>query len=145
MGSSNANIIHYSKETDEELDYSFVGTICFHTEQDAVNWVIDTGPTNHMTSLPNCLFNSKSNYDNCYSKLPNGTQVLIPNIGDLQLCNDLILKDTLVVPTFKYNLLCMSKLCKDNNCVAIFHDKICLIQDCATRKLKGVSEHRGRL
>ena len=52
-------------------------------------------------------------------------------MGDVQLCNDLILKEILVVPAFKYNLLSISKLCKDSNCVAIFHDEICLLQDCA--------------
>lgn len=112
--------VSHSEETDEELDYSFVGTaICFHAEQDVVNWIIDTGATDHTTSLPNCLVKSKSNDDNFCIKLSNGTQVPINHIGDVQLCNDLILK---VVPAFKYNLLPVSKLCKDNNCVAIFHD-----------------------
>ena len=33
----------------------------------------------------------------------------------------------------------------DSNCVAIFHDEICVIQECATRQLKGLGEHRDGL
>ena len=46
----------------------------------------------------------------------------------MHLSNGLILRDTLVVPDFKYNLLSVSKLCKDDACIVIFHDEICLIQ-----------------
>jgi len=70
---------------------------------------------------------------------------LITHVGDVQLCNDLTLKGTLVVPAFKYNLLLVSKLCRENKCMAIFHDEVSLIQDCATRKIKGVGEHRDGL
>ncbi|KAJ8424274.1 hypothetical protein Cgig2_004696 [Carnegiea gigantea] len=62
--------------------------------------------------------------------------------GNVHLCNGLVLKNTLVVPTFKYNLLSVSKLCKDNNCLAIFHEEICLFQDCATWKVKRVGALR---
>jgi len=128
---SNISTVSQSGEIGEELDYSFTGTaISFHVVQDAVNWVIDIGPIDHITSFPDYLIKSKSNVDNFCIRLLNRTQMLI-TLGDVQLCNDLILKDTLVVLAFKYNLLSMCKLCKDNNCVAIFYDEICLIQDCA--------------
>ncbi|KAJ8431285.1 hypothetical protein Cgig2_014331 [Carnegiea gigantea] len=107
---SNISIVSHLGETGEELYYNF---------------------TDHMTSFPNYLIKSTSNVDNFYIRLPNRTQMPI-TLRDVQLCNDLILKDTLVVPAFKCNLLSTSKLCKDNNCIVIFHDEICLIQDCAT-------------
>ena len=137
---------HSEQETDEELDYNFAGTaICFHTEHETEHWVIDTGATDHMTSSSKCLSNIKNNEVRCCIKLPNGSQVPITHVGDVQLCNDLVLKEATVVPAFKYNLLSVSKLCKDSNCIAIFHDEICLIQDYATRQLKGIGEHRDGL
>jgi len=78
-------------------------------------------------------------------KLPNGTQVPITHIGDVHPCNNLTLKDTLVVPAFKYNLLSVSKLYKDNNCITIFHDEVCETQDYSTRKVKGIGEPRDGL
>lgn len=98
-----------------------------------------------MTSSSKCLPNIKSSEGRCCIKLPNGIQVPITHVGDVQLCNDLVLKEAMVVPTFEYNLLLVSKLCKDSNCAAIFRDQICLIQDYATRQFKGISEHKDGL
>ena len=107
--------------------------------------MIDTGATDHMTFVSSCLSNVKKTNPNCGIKLPNGSQVPITHVGDMLLCNNLVLKDTLVVPEFRYNLLSMRKLCKDSNCIAIFHDEVCLLQDYATRQLKGLGEHRDGL
>jgi len=120
-----------STKTDEELDYNFVGTaICLHAEQKDVVWVINTGATDHMISLSHCLttvtYTHHGTTGYCI-KLPNGSQEPVTHIGDVKLCNGLVLKDTMVVPDFKYNLLSVHKLCKDNNCIAIFHDEVCLI------------------
>uniref|UniRef100_A0A7C9CXZ8 Retrovirus-related Pol polyprotein from transposon TNT 1-94-like beta-barrel domain-containing protein n=1 Tax=Opuntia streptacantha TaxID=393608 RepID=A0A7C9CXZ8_OPUST len=139
------------EDTDEELDYNFAGTataICLHAEQKEVDWVIDTGATDHMTSVSTRLFtvtHKQTSLPNYYIKLPNGSQAPVTQIGDIQLCNGLTLKSTMVVPDFKYNLLSVNKLCKDNHCVAIFHPEICLLQDCATQQLKGIGEPRGGL
>jgi len=49
--SNGSSIGNPSEDTDEELDYSFAGiAICFHAEQECIDWVIDTGATDHMTS-----------------------------------------------------------------------------------------------
>lgn len=138
--------VSHSEERDEELDYSFAGTaLCFHAVQEGVNWVIDTGATDHMTSLPDYLHKAKNNDLSYCIKLPNGSKVPITQVGDVKLSNGLILRDILVVPEFKYNLLSVSKMCKDDDCIVVFHDEICLIQDYATRKLRGIGEYRGGL
>ena len=68
----------------------------------------------------------KNNKVECCIKLPDGTQVPIVYVGDVQLCDELVLKETLVVLAFKYNMLSMSKLSKDNNCTTVFHEEVCL-------------------
>ena len=82
---------------------------------------------------------------NCCIKLPNGNQLPTDQVGDVQLSNDLVLHNTLVVPDFKYNLMSVSKLCKDNKCLAVFGEDLCLLQDCAIRQLKGIGECRDGL
>jgi len=122
--------MRHSEDTDEKIDYSFVGVAaCLHVDYEHVNWVIDTGATDHMTSLSSCLSKMRENGNNCCIKLPNGDQVFVAQIGDVHLSNDLTLVDTLVVPEFHYNLMSVSKLCRDSKCLAIFGDTYCLLQD----------------
>jgi len=103
--SSNSSSVSHSEETDEEIDYGFAGiAVCFHAEKEAINWVIDTGVTDHITSLPKYLHEITSNNAKSYINLPNGTQVLITNDGNVYLYNGLVLKETLVVLTF--NTIC---------------------------------------
>jgi len=133
----------HTEDTVEEIDYNFAGiAICLHAEHESVNWVIDTGATYDMTSLSSCLFKIRNNGANCCIKLRNGNQVPITHVGDVQLSNDLTLNVTLVVPNFKYNLLSVSKLCRDSKCVDVFCYEICLLQNYATRKVKGLAEDR---
>ncbi|KAJ8443288.1 hypothetical protein Cgig2_015766 [Carnegiea gigantea] len=142
----NSSSVNHSEETDEEIDHSFIGiAVCFHAEKEAIDWVIDTGATHHFTSLLKYFHEITSNNAKSCINLPNGTQVPITYDGNVYMCNGLVLKETLVVPTFKYNLLLVSKLCKDNNCMAISHEDICLFQDCLTRKVNGIGEHREEL
>ena len=138
--------MRHSEDTDEEIDYSFAGVAaCLHADSDPINWVIDTVATDHMTSLPSCLSRMKENGNTCSIKLPNGNQVPIAQIGDVQLSNDLTLLDILVAPEFQYNLLSVSKFCRDSKCLAVFGDTCCLLQDCATGKVKGLGEFRNGL
>jgi len=144
--SNTTSSISHTKNTDEEIDYNFTGTVvCLLAEPDSVNWVIDIGATNHMTSLSNCLSRVKNGGINCSIKLPNGNQGLVTLVGDVQLSNNLTLKDTLAIPDFKYNLLSVSKLCRDSKCVVVFYDEICLLQDYATRMVKGLGEYKDGL
>jgi len=80
-----------------------------------------------MTIAPGYLHKMVNNEAKFCIKLLSGTQVQITHVGDVQLCNDLTLKGTLVVPEFKYNLLLLRKLCKANKCMAIFRDEVYLI------------------
>jgi len=76
---------------------------------------------------------------------PNGNITSITAIGNIKLIHDLVLNDTLVVPDFKFNLLSVSKLTRDNNCVAVFYPELCLIQDCATKTLKAFGKEASGL
>jgi len=76
--------------------------------------------------------------------LPTGELSEITHIGSVTLESGLILKDALLVPIFKYNLLSAPKLAKDNKCIAIFYPTLCIIQDLATKRILGIGkEHRG--
>ena len=83
--------------------------------------------------------------DRSHINLPNGNTTSITAIGNIRLEHDLVLSDTLVVPEFKFNLLSVSKLTRDNNCMAVFNPQMCLIQDYATKTLKAAGKEAGGL
>jgi len=73
--SHSTSLVSHTEDTDEEIDYSFAGmAVCLHAKHETVNWVIDTGAIDHMTSLASCLSkikgNSGPNGGNCCIKLP---------------------------------------------------------------------------
>ena len=55
------------------------------------------------------------------------------------------LHNTLVVPYFQYNLLSVSKLCRDSKCLVVLSDTVCLLQDCVIRTVKGIGEYKNGL
>ncbi|GJS70208.1 cysteine-rich receptor-like protein kinase 8 [Tanacetum coccineum] len=72
--------------------------------------------------------------------LPNGQSSEITQIGHVKLNNGILLKDVLCVPEFKFSLLSIPKLTKDNNCVVIFFLNFCVLQDLTTRKVLGLGK-----
>ena len=108
-------------------------------------WILDTGATDHMTPLTNASTNLISQAIKPHIKLPNGTVAEIELVGNIVMANGFQLIDVLVVPDFHFNLLSISKLTRDMNCVALFHPEFCLIQDCATMEIKGLGKQRGGL
>jgi len=118
--------------------------LCNHAGINRTEWVLDSGATDHMTYVFDQLVESKTLKEKSKIILPNGHTSEISSIGKVQLSNDLILQDVLYIPAFKYNLLSIPKLTKDNNCIVIFHLKFCVIQDYVNKRILGIArECRG--
>ncbi|GJW16952.1 cysteine-rich receptor-like protein kinase 8, partial [Tanacetum coccineum] len=56
----------------------------------------------------------------------------------VRLDNGTLLKDVLVVPSFKFSLLSMPKLTRDSQCVVSVYPKFCIVQDLTTKKVTGL-------
>ncbi|KAL8155815.1 hypothetical protein AgCh_001015 [Apium graveolens] len=107
------------------------------------NWIVDSGATDHMCSDLS-IFSTFENIQGpaTYITIPDGTKVLIKQMGTVQLQNDLMLTDVLFVPDFKYNLISIPKLCKDLNCSVTFNDQECFVQGLSQRpQLLGKFKH----
>jgi len=58
--SSTSSSVSHSEETDEDIDYSYAGIAAyFHAKKEPIDCVIDTGATDHMTSLSEYLHEIK--------------------------------------------------------------------------------------
>jgi len=93
-----------------------------------------------MTFIAEHMRNVKKFTRKACINLPNGSAADIIQAGVVVSANGLVLAHTLVVPVFKFNLLSLSKLTQDNDCLLVFCPSICLIQDYATRKLRGIGK-----
>ena len=83
-------------------------------------WIIDSGASDHMTSSFSSLDNTQLLNQPCPISLPNGDIVSITYTGTLRISPAISLPNVLYVPSFKFNLLSISKLTGTLNCVAIF-------------------------
>lgn len=101
---------------------NFAGNLAFCNSSSFSNheWIIDQGASDHITSNLSSLNNVQSLHQPCPIKLLNGDVVYITHTGKLHISPDISLSNVLYVPSFKFNLLSISKLTTTLNYVAIF-------------------------
>ncbi|KAB2596147.1 hypothetical protein D8674_031597 [Pyrus ussuriensis x Pyrus communis] len=87
------------------------------------DWIFDTGATDHMVCSPSLMTTSVPVY-NRQVHLPNHALADVTHIGTVHLSNDLTLHNVLCVPSFKLNLISVSKLTNTSSCFVIFTDKM---------------------
>ncbi|KAK8575185.1 hypothetical protein V6N12_062861 [Hibiscus sabdariffa] len=76
----------------------------------------------------------------CPVGLPNGNQIAATKVGTMVFDNKLTLNHVLYVPILMCNLISLSQLLDETNCVAQFNDKFCVIQDRTSGMLIGAGE-----
>ncbi|RVW66050.1 Retrovirus-related Pol polyprotein from transposon RE1 [Vitis vinifera] len=108
-------------------------------------FINDSGATDHITSSPTLLVNSSKNTFLPPVAMPSGEQAPITSIGNLPLNSAATLKNVLGVPSFKVDLMSVSRVTKDLNCSVTFFPHWCILQDLTTRTTIGLGEQRDRL
>ncbi|VFQ93733.1 unnamed protein product [Cuscuta campestris] len=95
------------------------------TSQD---WLVDSGASHHMTGTFSYLFDV-SPIPPCPVTLPDGSRVLAKTSGSVHVSPTLVLRNVLFVPTLRCNLISVGCLVRANNCLVIFDDRCCVLQD----------------
>ena len=102
-----------------------------------VPWIIDSGASNHMTTLSS-LFKT---YSPCSGsekiRIADGTFSTIAGKRDITLSKNIDLKNVLHVPKLTYNLLSVRKICTDSHCSVKFFNTHCVFQDRTSGKMIG--------
>ncbi|XP_071723319.1 uncharacterized protein [Rutidosis leptorrhynchoides] len=93
-------------------------------------WIVDIGATNHITLCANGLHSISSLSNHVH--MPNGNHASITHTENLSISPNLSLKNILLVPSFKRNLLSVHKLEKNSNCFVSFYLEFYLMQDIST-------------
>jgi hypothetical protein len=106
-------------------------------DQSVVPWLIDSGASRHMAGS----YREFSKYDPDVKghdvKLADGSTRAVTGTGVVVCGSNMSLSSVLHVPSFPINLLSISCITKELNCVAIFYPKWCLFLEIGTRRELG--------
>lgn len=91
------------------------------------SWIIDSGASDHITHHKDWLKDIRTNQNNNYVTITNGTSISIKNTNNIRLTDRFNLKDVLNVPSFNCNLIFVSRLLNDLTCSITFYPKTCYI------------------
>ena len=104
------------------------GTCLSNSLNDPSTWIIDSSASSHICH-DKFMFTNHYSAQNMFVILSTKTHLKVEHIGYIFISNDLVLKDVLYIPDFKYNLLSISTLLKYDKFDISFADSNCLIQD----------------
>ena len=103
--------------------------------KDKTPWILDSGASYHMTGCPSLFSTYTPCVVNLKVKIVDGSLAIVAGKGLIILSRNLTLKSVLYVPSLTCNLLSISKLTHDQNCVAKFGSSSCQFQELVSRKL----------
>ncbi|RVX23597.1 Retrovirus-related Pol polyprotein from transposon TNT 1-94 [Vitis vinifera] len=103
-------------------------------------WIVDTGASDHMTGDAAILQNYKPSNGHSSVHIADGSKSKIVGTGSIKLTKDLYLDSVLHVPNLDCNLLSISKLARDLQCVTKFYPNSCVFQDLKSGKMIGSAE-----
>ena len=103
------------------------------------SWVVDTGASDHMTGSTTTLDNFQIGDKDLIVLMADGTQSLVKGKGSVCVA-DLLLESVLHVPNLSFNLLSVSKLTRDLDCIVRFFPSYCIFQDRSSTKVIGSAE-----
>ncbi|KAL5779663.1 hypothetical protein ACOSQ2_010400 [Xanthoceras sorbifolium] len=83
-------------------------------------WIIDSGASDHMTSDSSLISDFQPCNNGLTIKIADGSVSQVTGTGSVKISDSLVLKSVLFVPKLDCNLLSITKLTKDCNCMAKF-------------------------
>ncbi|GJV14935.1 retrovirus-related pol polyprotein from transposon TNT 1-94 [Tanacetum coccineum] len=113
-----------------------VGYPPWHAKFKGSQQIYDTGASDHLTPVHDNMFDPYQLKIKPQIRLPTEITIMITPCSETVKVNNLeVAKDVLVVPSFKFSLLFVSKLTEDGQSVVSFYLKFCVVQDLTTRKV----------
>ncbi|XP_075107011.1 uncharacterized protein LOC107785239 [Nicotiana tabacum] len=106
------------------------------------NWIEDTSASNHMVQSLDLLddYVKLTGKDRNKVHLFAGEQVAISHKGVASFFKDNPVQNILHIPDFKYNLLSVSKITKELQCLVAFYPDVCIFQELSSGKVLGIGK-----
>uniref|UniRef100_A0A803LBA1 Integrase catalytic domain-containing protein n=1 Tax=Chenopodium quinoa TaxID=63459 RepID=A0A803LBA1_CHEQI len=102
---------------------------------DPGSWIVDSGASDHMVGNKGLLTEIRSLKFPRKVGLPDGQVKNVKEIGSVKLTDNIVLKNVLLLPDFKHNLMSVRKLIEDGICIVNFDKNGCLIQDPTSKRV----------
>ncbi|XP_074270843.1 uncharacterized protein LOC141594750 [Silene latifolia] len=110
-----------------------------------VDWIVDTGASDHMTSNLSLLHDLKCLPRPVYVGLPDGSVKIVYQTGTAKITDRIILHNVLFLPDFKQNLLSVGKLIASSGLLVLFLDSDCIFQDPTSKEIVALAKRAGDL
>ena len=101
-------------------------------------WILDSGASDHLSGNKDIFFSLTFTSPLSMVTLANGSQTIAKGIGSACPLPSLPLTYVLYVPDSPFNLISISKLSCDLNCLIIFSDSFVTLQDRSTGQTIGI-------
>ncbi|XP_020999433.1 uncharacterized protein LOC110281482 [Arachis duranensis] len=108
------------------------------------DWILDTRASAHV-SFSLDFFQSVKTIKLVQVIMPNGSKVVTTICGTIFFSASFYFTDVLYIPTFKYNLISISKAADALSCSFLFNAHDCEIRERLTLKTIGVADQKGGL
>lgn len=121
----------------------FQSKACFvHTDRDS--WILDSGASENLSYHKDYLSDFKPLLKPKVVNLPNSQEVTVTHYGSVLIFPGFLLHHVLYVPSFKFNLLSVHKICKQLNQFLLFTPSSCfLLQGPFMRTLQEIGKEKG--
>lgn len=125
---------------------SFHNSSALHSStHSTTSWIIDSGATDHMCNGLRLMHTIHSIDKPIFVTLPTCELVKVTLLGSVNISPDLTLVDVLYTPSFKFNLLSISKVTSTTPCSVVFNAHGCEFQDQTVKKQIASGEILGGL
>ncbi|WJZ81173.1 hypothetical protein VitviT2T_001027 [Vitis vinifera] len=111
-------------------------------QENHTTWIVDSGASDHMTGNLMVFHEYTPCHNNSSVRIADGTLSRVFGTGSVIISKDITLHSVLYVPKLDCNLLSISRLTQDFNCVTKFLPHMCEFQALNSRKRIGNVEVR---
>ncbi|KAE8721931.1 pentatricopeptide repeat-containing protein [Hibiscus syriacus] len=126
-----------SSMTAKPTNVTYITTDGNNPYASSVQWIIDSGASDHMTGNINILEEYSESSLPASIKIADGSLTTVKGSGSVTLNKNLLLHNVLYVPRLACNLLSVSKLIKDFGCNVVFGTGGCIFQTQGSKRVIG--------
>ncbi|KAF7820465.1 Retrovirus-related Pol polyprotein from transposon TNT 1-94 [Senna tora] len=135
--------------TNECVNFAQLGNFAGNMHHSSVSykdlWIIDTGASSHICFQKFMMHDIKTLLKPLKVHLPTGYTIDVHEVGSVTLRPGITLINVFLIPSFKYNLISVSRLAKEANVFVTFDSQYCFIQAQKTKEVLAKGKVNGNL
>ena len=127
-----------AQQQSSSLQHSSTSIACLSQSSTGTPWILDSGASDHISGNETLFSTLIPTLDSSTVTLANGSETTVKGIGTVQLIPSITLQSVLYTPGCPYNLISVSKITEQLDCIVIFIANYGVVQDRRTGKTIGI-------